>query len=144
LSKIDEGESRIREKVQQLISCYEDLKKEKSSIEEIISRLEHELEEKNSLCAGLESKCIEQTKKLEELDKTLKGFKNLQEQNSILKENLGQISLEFQNTREELDNVRTQTKEQFEGTKQEVGYVKSRINDMILKIDNVLTENLYK
>ena len=76
------------------------------------------------------------------MENSLEGYLNLQKDNSALKENLEQISLEFKNTKNQLNQIKTKNEFQHEETKQEFDYAKGKIKDLIHKIDNVLSLNV--
>ena len=138
-SKIIEGRTKIGEKIHELISCYQDLKIKNESLKDLISRLEHELRKKETQFDDLEQKSTNQERIIKELETSLSSYEELQNNNSALRENLDQISLEFQNTKDDLIQKSSQTKMRYDQTKQQVDFVKTKMIKIIRQIDKVLS-----
>jgi hypothetical protein len=138
-SKKDEGINNIRNKVYELIFCYEALKKENIDLKNTIFRLGNELKEKNHLLCDLEQHTKDQEKKILDLGNSLNKRENLENDNYALKKNLEQLSIEFQNTKEELNKIKSHSEQKNVGAKQHIDSVKMKIKEMIFKIDDALS-----
>jgi len=138
-SKIIEGKDRLYNKINKLIASYKDLFNENKSLKELVTKLERELKDRLEQHNLLEGRINSQVDKIIQLEKSLKNLEDLRKSNTALKEDLNQISLEFQNTKDELQQAKSQAETLKKETKQEVVFMKKKIRKMIDKIDNVLS-----
>ena len=137
-----EGMKKVEKKIIDLISFSKNLKHENRSLKDMICKLEHQLRSKDDQYSAFKQNAETQTRIFWELERSLDSFEDFQTGNSALRKNSDQISFNFGDTKDKLNERISILATRYKNSTGNINFAKNKIRDLIQKIEGVLSANL--